>query len=85
MQFGCNLEKIERQIEQLELQLEVWKLAQPEQQQTETKLPPAAAAAFATATRKPVRLSFMIRPWLVNEVKRRASGRSAKTVTKRVG
>jgi transposase len=56
LQFGRKSEKIERQIEQLELQLEDLEARTAEErQQTEQTLPPAAAAVFATATRKPGR------------------------------
>ncbi len=56
LQFGRKSEKIERQIEQLELQLEDLEARTAEErQQTEKTLPPAAAAVFAPAIRKPGR------------------------------
>lgn len=56
MQFGRKSEKLERQIEQLELQLEDLEARNAEKrQQTENTLPPAAAAVFSAATRKPAR------------------------------
>jgi transposase len=56
MQFGRKSEKIQREIEQLELQLEDLETGQAEtREQNEKTLAPAAAAAFAAATRKPAR------------------------------
>lgn len=56
MQFGRKSEKIERQIEQLELQLEDLEAhSAEERQQTESRLPAAAAAVFSAAVRKPAR------------------------------
>jgi transposase len=56
MQFGRKSEKIERQIEQLELQLEDLEARNAEaRKQTESTLPPAAAAVFSAAARKPAR------------------------------
>ena len=56
LQFGRKSEKIQRDIEQLELQLEDLEAANAEkQEQTEKTLAPAAAAVFAAATRKPAR------------------------------
>lgn len=56
LQFGRKSEKIQRDIEQLELQLEDLETAHAEkQEQTEKTLAPAAAAVFAAATRKPAR------------------------------
>jgi transposase len=56
LQFGCKSEKIQREIEQLELQLEDLEAGNAEKQEkTERTLAPAAAAVFAAATRKPAR------------------------------
>ena len=56
LQFGRKSEKIQREIEQLELQLEELETGHAEKQkQTENTLAPAAAAVFAAATRKPRR------------------------------
>jgi transposase len=56
LQFGRKSEKIQREIEQLELQLEDLECSHAEKQErTESMLAPAAAAVFATATRKPAR------------------------------
>ncbi len=56
LQFGPKSEKIQREIEQLELQLEELESDNAEQQeQSEKALAPAAAAVFAAATRKPGR------------------------------
>jgi transposase len=56
LQFGRKSEKIQKEIEQLELQLEDLEAAQAEKrEQTEKTLAPAAAAVFAKAVRKPVR------------------------------
>jgi transposase len=56
LQFGRKSEKVERQIQQLELQLEDLETANAEKrQQTENSLAPAAAAVFAAAVRKPAR------------------------------
>jgi transposase len=55
MQFGRKSEKIQREIEQLELQLEDLETGQAEKrEQSEKTLAPAAAVVFA-ATRKPAR------------------------------
>ena len=56
LQFGRKSEKVERQIQQLELQLEDLETGNAEKrQQTENSLAPAAAAVFAAAVRKPAR------------------------------
>jgi transposase len=56
LQFGRKSEKIQREIEQLELQLEDLEAGNAEkQEQTEKTLAPAVAAVFAAATRKPAR------------------------------
>ena len=56
LQFGRKSEKIQREIEQLELQLEELEAGNAEKrEQTEETLAPAAAAVFAAATRKPAR------------------------------
>jgi transposase len=56
LQFGRKSEKIQREIEQLELQLEDLEAANAEKrEQTEKTLAPAAAAVFAEAVRKPAR------------------------------
>jgi transposase len=56
LQFGRKSEKIQREIEQLELQLEDLEVGNGEkQEQTENTLAPAAAAVFSAATRKPAR------------------------------
>ena len=56
MQFGRKSEKIQREIEQLELQLEDLETGQAETRElNENTLTPAAAAVFAAATRKPAR------------------------------
>jgi transposase len=56
LQFGRKSEKIQREIEQLELQLEDLEAGNAEKQEkTERTLAPAAAAVFAAATRKPAR------------------------------
>jgi transposase len=56
LQFGRKSEKIQREIEQLELQLEDLESGNAEKhEQTGKTLAPAAAAAFAAATRKPAR------------------------------
>jgi transposase len=56
LQFGRKSEKIQREIEQLELQLEDLEAGNAEKQEkTERRLAPAAAAVFAAATRKPAR------------------------------
>jgi transposase len=56
LQFGRKSEKIQREIEQLELQLEDLESGNAEKhEQTGKTLAPAAAAAFAAATRKPTR------------------------------
>lgn len=56
LQFGRKSEKIQREIEQLELQLEDLEAGTAEkQEQTEKTLAPRAAAVFAAATRKPAR------------------------------
>lgn len=56
MQFGRKSEKIQREIEQLELQLEDLETGHAEnREQCEKTLAPAAAAVFAAATRKPAR------------------------------
>ena len=56
LQFGRKSEKIQREIEQLELQLEDLEAGNAEkQQQTENTLAPAAAAVFSAAPRKPAR------------------------------
>jgi transposase len=56
LQFGRKSEKIQREIEQLELQLEDLETGNAEkQEQTEKTLAPAAAVVFAAATRKPAR------------------------------
>lgn len=56
LQFGRKSEKIQREIEQLELQLEDLEAGNAEKQEkTERTLAPEAAAVFAAATRKPAR------------------------------
>jgi transposase len=56
MQFGRKSEKIQKEIEQLELQLEDLEAASAEKrEQTEKALAPADAAVFAEAVRKPAR------------------------------
>jgi transposase len=56
LQFGRKSEKIQREIEQLELQLEDLEAGNAaKQEQTEKTLTPAAAAVFAAATCKPAR------------------------------
>lgn len=56
LQFGRKSEKIQKEIEQLELQLEDLEAASAEKrEQTEKTLAPAAAAVFAEAVRKPAR------------------------------
>jgi transposase len=56
LQFGRKSEKIQRDIEQLELQLEDLEAGNAErQEQTERTLTPAVAAIFAAAMRKPAR------------------------------
>src|SRR5947209_1178717 len=56
LQFGRKSEKIERQIQQLELQLEDLEAGTAEQgQQSENSLPRVAAAVFAAAVRKSAR------------------------------
>src|ERR1700753_22705 len=56
MQFGRKSEKIQKEIEQLELQLEDLEVASAEKrEQTEKALAPADAAVFAEAVRKPAR------------------------------
>lgn len=56
MQFGRKSEKIQRQIKQLELQLEDLETGQAEaREQSEKTLAPKAAAVFTAAARKPVR------------------------------
>jgi hypothetical protein len=56
LQFGRKSEKIQHEIEQLELQLEDLEAGNAErQEQTEKTLAPATAAVFAAATRKPAR------------------------------
>ncbi len=56
LQFGRKSEKIQREIEQLELQLEDLEAVHAEKrEQTEKTLSPAAAAVFAEAVRKPAR------------------------------
>lgn len=56
LQFGRKSEKVQRQIEQLELQLEDLEARRAEElQQTEKTLPSTAAAVFAAAARKPAR------------------------------
>jgi transposase len=56
IQFGRKSEKLEREIQQLELQLQdLEESAAENQQRAERKLPEAATAIFASATRKPAR------------------------------
>jgi transposase len=56
LQFGRKSEKIQKEIEQLELQLEDLEAAQAEKrEQTAKTLAPAAAAVFTEAVRKPAR------------------------------
>ncbi|MBV8735165.1 MAG: transposase [Solirubrobacterales bacterium] len=56
MQFGRKSEKLEREIQQLELQLQdLEESAAENQQRAERKLPEAAATVFASTTRKPRR------------------------------
>ena len=56
LQFGRKSEKLERQIEQLQLQLEdVEEGAAKKRQQATSTLPPPAAAIFASVTDKPAR------------------------------
>ena len=56
MQFGRKSEKIQKEIEQLELQLEDLEAASAEKrEQTEKALAPADAAVFVEAVRKPAR------------------------------
>jgi transposase len=56
LQFGRKSEKIQHEIEQLELQLEDLEAGNAEkQEETESTLAPAVAAVFAAATRKPAR------------------------------
>jgi transposase len=56
LQFGRKSEKIQREIEQLELQLEDLEAGNAEKQEkTERTLAPATAVVFAAATRKPAR------------------------------
>lgn len=56
LQFGRKSEKIQKEIEQLELQLEDLEAASAEKrEQTEKTLAPAAAAVFAEAVRRPAR------------------------------
>jgi transposase len=56
LQFGRKSEKVERQIQQLELQLEDLEAGTAEQRrQSENSLPRVAAAVFAAAVRKPAR------------------------------
>ena len=56
LRFGRKSEKIQREIEQLELPLEELEAGHAEKrEQTEKTLAPAAAAVFAAATRKPAR------------------------------
>jgi transposase len=56
MQFGRKSEKIQKEIEQLELQLEDLEAVSAEKrEQTEKALAPADAAVFAEAVRKPAR------------------------------
>jgi transposase len=56
MQFGQKSEKLQRQIEQLQLQLDDLETTDAERKlNTESELPPAAAAIFAAVTSKPVR------------------------------
>lgn len=56
LQFGRKSEKIQKEIEQLELQLEDLEAASAEErEQTEKTLEPAAAAVFAEAVRRPAR------------------------------
>ena len=56
LQFGRKSEKLERQIEQLQLQLEdLEEGAAKKRQQATSTLPPPAAAIFASVTDKPAR------------------------------
>jgi transposase len=56
MQFGRKSEKLEREIRQLELQLDdLEESAAESRQRSERTLPAAAATVFASATRKPAR------------------------------
>jgi len=56
LQFGRKSEKIQREIEQLELQLEdLEEGAAEKKQRVSSRLPPPAAAIFAKVTEKPVR------------------------------
>jgi transposase len=59
LQFGRKSEKIQREIEQLELQLEDLEESTAEKKQrASSTLPPPAAAIFAKVTEKPVRRSL---------------------------
>lgn len=54
MQFGRKSEKVQREIQQLELQLgDLEETAAEDRQRAERTLPAAAATVFAGATRKP--------------------------------
>lgn len=56
LQFGRKSEKVQREIEQLELQLEDLEASSAEKrEQTEKTLAPAVAAVFAEAVRRPAR------------------------------
>lgn len=56
LQFGRKSEKVEKQIEQLQLQLDdLEESAAEKREQAESTLPPAAAAIFARVTQKPAR------------------------------
>jgi transposase len=56
LQFGRKSEKLERQIEQLQLQLDdLEESAAEKKQRAENTLPPPAAAIFASVTQKPAR------------------------------
>ncbi len=56
LQFGRKSEKVERQIEQLQLQLDdLEESAAEKRERAESTLPPTAAAIFARVTQKPAR------------------------------
>ena len=56
LQFGRKSEKIERQIEQLQLQLEIWKRAAARKSSAAEKtLPPQQPQCSRSVTQKPVR------------------------------
>jgi transposase len=56
LQFGRKSEKVERQIEQLQLQLDdLEESAAEKRERAESTLPPTAAAIFASVTQKPAR------------------------------